>query len=158
METLGMKSMAMLLTGLLLSGAAGAGDVYVTTDAQGHPVYTDTPQAVPAQKVDLHVSNPDAAAESQGTAPPAKQPAQKGPTPGTQAPSQQMTPQQAAQMTADDRAQRCVQARQRYQTLMDNWRVYETGPNGERTYLTSEQIDAARVNAKTAMDQFCSDQ
>ena len=66
--------------------------------------------------------------------------------------------QQAAQTTAEDRAQRCVEARKRYQTLMDNWRIYEPGPNGERTYLTSDQIDAARANAKQVMDQFCSGQ
>jgi hypothetical protein len=157
METLGMKTMAMLLSGLLITGAAVAGDVYVTTDAQGHPVYTDTPQAVPAQKVDVHVSRTEPVADTENAATPAPKPSPPKPA-NTGTSSQQMTAQQAAQMTADDRAQRCVQARQRYQTLMDNWRVYEPGPNGERTYLTSEQIDAARVNAKTAMDQFCADQ
>ena len=40
----------------------------------------------------------------------------------------------------------------------DNWRVYEAGPDGERTYLTSEQIDAARANAKKVMDEFCAGQ
>ena len=41
---------------------------------------------------------------------------------------------------------------------MNSWRLYEPGPNGERTYLTSEQIDQARVSAKQVMDQFCADQ
>jgi hypothetical protein len=155
-----MKPMAMLLSGLLIAGTAVAGDVYVTKDAQGNPVYTDTPQAVPAQKVDLHVSSPGPAADAADAAPAA--PATLPPSPqnpaSTDSTSQQATARQAAQSTAEDRAQRCVQARQRYQTLMDNWRVYEAGPDGERSYLTSEQIDAARANAKQAMDEFCADQ
>jgi hypothetical protein len=152
-----MKLMAMLLAGLLFAGTAGAGDVYVTKDAQGNPVYTDTPQAVPAQKVDVHVSNPEPAADSDEAAPAAKQPATSKAA-STSSPSQQAAAQKAAQTTAEDRAQRCLDARKRYQTLMDNWRLYEPGPNGERTYLTSEQIDAARANAKQVMDQFCADQ
>ncbi len=149
-----MKAMAMLLSGLLLSAAAGAGDVYVTTDAQGHPVYTDTPQAVPAQKVDIHTASPEPTAAVPGSSSPAKQSAPQS----TSAPSQQMTAQQAAQATAEDRAKRCTDARQRYQGLMESWRIYEPGPDGERTYLTSEQIDAARANAKKVMDEFCAGQ
>ena len=41
---------------------------------------------------------------------------------------------------------------------MNSRRLYEEGPNGERTYLTSEQIDKTRANAKEVMDQFCSGQ
>jgi hypothetical protein len=152
-----MKLMAMLLSGLLVAGTAVAGDVYVTKDAQGNPVYTDTPQAVPAQKVDLHVSSPGPAADAADAAPAAPATLPQNPA-STDSTSQQATARQAAQSTAEDRAQRCVQARQRYQTLMDNWRVYEAGPDGERSYLTSEQIDAARANAKQAMDEFCADQ
>jgi hypothetical protein len=158
METLGMKAMAMLLSGLLLSATAGAGDVYVTKDAQGHPVYTDTPQAVPAQKVDIRTSSSEPAADADGTVPPMKPSSPQKPT-STSSSSQQAPPaRQAAQTTAEDRAQRCIDARKRYQSLMDNWRVYEAGPDGERTYLTSEQIDAARANAKKVMDEFCAGQ
>jgi hypothetical protein len=157
METLGMKPMATLLAGLLLAGSAGAGDVYVTKDAQGRTIYTDTPQTIPAQKLDIHSQSAESAAAAQGTAAQAKQPSQQSQS-SSAAPSSQAAAQQAAQTTAEDKAKRCMDARQRYQTLMDNWRVYEPGPNGERTYLTSEQLDAARANAKTAMDEFCSDQ
>ena len=41
---------------------------------------------------------------------------------------------------------------------MDAQRLYEEGPNGERRYLDSQEIDAARANAKQVMDQFCSGQ
>ena len=50
---------------LLAAGRAGgrrrAGEVYVTRDAQGNPVYTDTPQTIPAQKLDVRTSSTDPA-------------------------------------------------------------------------------------------------
>ncbi len=147
-----MKPMALLLAGLLLGGTAAAGDVYVTKDAQGRPVYTDTPLTMPAERIDIHVQGGDSTAAAQGTTPQATQPSQP-----SQASAPAATPQ-ATQADADDRAQRCAEARQQYQKLMTSWRLYDEGPNGERTYLTSEQIDQARANAKQVMDQFCSGQ
>ena len=41
---------------------------------------------------------------------------------------------------------------------MEAHRLYEQGPNGERIYLDSDQIDATRQSAKQAMDQLCSAQ
>jgi hypothetical protein len=157
METLGMKLMALLLTGLLVAGTAIASDVYVTTDAKGNKIYTDTPQSIPAQKLDIHSQSTDPAAAAQEYSSEMKRYGQDDKA-DSKAQAQQAAAQQAAQTTAEDKAKRCVDARQRYQTLMDNWRVYEPGPNGERTYLTSEQIDAARANAKKSMDEFCADQ
>jgi hypothetical protein len=148
-----MNKLTAALACLLLTTAAVAGDVYVTKDAQGHPVYTDTPQAVPAQKVDIHVSSavPPAAG---GTTAAAKPPAQQGATDALQqAAAKQSTPD-----TPEQRAKRCADAQKQYQVLINNWRIYETGPNGERNYLTSEQIDEARAGAKKFMDQACADQ
>jgi len=152
-----MKPMAMLLLGFLLSGTAIAGDVYVTKDAQGNLVYTDTPQAIPAQKVNVRASSEAPAADTDDTAP-ATRPPSPPPPASTSSSSQQAAARQATQTTAEDRAQRCIDARKRYQTLMDNWRVYEASPEGERTYLSSEQLDAARANAKKVMDEFCAGQ
>ena len=56
-----MKSMLTILAGLLLAGAAHGGDVYVVTDAQGNRSYTDRPQTLPAERVDVHVSETNAA-------------------------------------------------------------------------------------------------
>jgi hypothetical protein len=156
METPGMKSIATLVAGLLLAGAAAAGDVYVTKDAQGNFIYTDTPQTIPAQKIDVHAAN---GAQATGNQSPSSQAA-----PGAQdqssadaSPSPDAVAR-AAKANAADKAKHCSEARQNYQTAMTSFRLYEEGPNGERTYLTSDQIDAARANAKQVMDQFCSGQ
>jgi len=135
-----MKPLATLLAGLLLAGAAIAGDVYVTRDAKGNLIYTDTPQSLPAQKL---------AIQGQGTDPA---------TATKKAVNSRNQVAQTAQDTAEDRAKRCTDARQQYQMLMTSWEVYTFGPDGKQNYLTSEQIDQARANAKQVMDQFCTDQ
>ena len=55
-------------------------------------------------------------------------------------------------------AKRCADARTRYQAVMSSYRLYEQGPDGERRYLDSAEIDAARADAKKVMDEFCGGQ
>ena len=152
-----MRPIATLVAGLLVSGAAAAGDVYVTKDAQGNLIYTDTPLTVPAKKVDIHSdsTNPDTVEQRYSSE---MSQYAKDNQAAAKSQAQQAAAQQAAQDTAADQAKRCVEARQTYQTYMNSWRLYDTGANGERVYLTSEQIDKARADAKQAMDQFCSGQ
>jgi hypothetical protein len=137
-----MKHIATLFAGLLLASIAGAGDVYVTTDAKGQKIYTDTPQTVPARKLDYHSQSVDPA-----TAP------QEGPS-GAGRDGQQQAPQTAA----EDRAVKCTEARQRYETLTTSLGVYTLGPNGEQNFLTAEQMSEERVKAKQFLDKFCTDQ
>ena len=35
--------------------------------------------------------------------------------------------------------------------------LYKPGPNGERVYLTSEELDVERANANRAVEKFCSE-
>ena len=39
--------------------------------------------------------------------------------------------------------------------MIEGRRLYKTGANGERQYLTSEEIDSERVNAKREVDSIC---
>ncbi len=152
-----MKSIATLLASILFAGAASAGDVYVTTDAQGHKIYTDTPQSVPAQKLDVHSESTDPANVAQRYSSQMSQYAKEDKA-NAKSQAEQASAHEAAKLSAEDKAKQCADARQRYQNYMNSWRLYELGPNGERTYLTSEQIDKARADAKQVMDQFCSGQ
>ena len=149
-----MKPTVTLAIALLLSAGAWAGDVYVTKDAQGRPIYTDTPQTIPAQKVGIANTTTDPAVVQQRYSEQmqryAKEDAaeQKADAGGADA-------AKAKQLTAEDKAKRCADARQRYQTYAESHRLYEQGEDGQRRYLTSEEIDAARSSAKQVMDQFC---
>jgi hypothetical protein len=149
--------MMLLLAATLLAGTAGAGDVYVSRDAKGNVIYTDTPQTVPAQKLEIRSSSTDPAqaqarydeqmkqyaADDAGTAQPAAS------TAGAK---------KAAAPSAEERAKRCAQARQRYDASMQSFHLYVVGPDGERRYLDSSEIDATRADAKKVMDELCSGQ
>jgi hypothetical protein len=152
-----MKPTVTLVAVLLLATVAEAGDVYVTRDAQGRVVYTDTPQTIPAEKLGISTASTDPAEVQKRYSEQMKQYAQEDKA-DTSAEAKQADAQKASKMTAEDRAKRCAEARQRYQSYMDAHRLYEDGPNGERRYLTSEEIDAARASSKQVMDQFCSGQ
>lgn len=152
-----MKPTVTLVAMLLLAGAAGAGDVYVTRDAQGRPIYTDTPQTIPAEKIGISSSSTDPDAVQKRYSEQMKQ-YSAGDQAASKTGAQAADAASAKPMSAEDRAKRCADARQRYQSYMDSHRLYEEGPNGERRYLTSEEIDAARSSAKQVMDQFCAGQ
>jgi Domain of unknown function (DUF4124) len=146
-----MKPTVTLALALLLAAGAQAGDVYVTKDAQGRPIYTDTPATIPAQKIGIASASTDPATVQM------KQYATEDPS-ASKAAAGADDPAKAKQLSAEDKAKRCADARQRYQSYMDAHRLYEDGPDGQRRYLTSEEIDASRASAKQVMDQFCSGQ
>jgi hypothetical protein len=146
-----MKRILIVAGCTLLAWSASASDVYVVTDAKGNRVYTDRPEQLPAEKVTVRTSPADTAAAQRATDTPRAAP--------------QATPRsvdskatQVEQLTADDLAKRCADARRRYEVAMNSSRLYEQGPNGERRYLSPEEIDAARINAKQTMDTFCGGQ
>jgi hypothetical protein len=153
-----MKALLTAATLLLAFAGAQAGEVYKTTDAQGRPVYTDKPPSLPAERLNVQSATTDVAEvqkrydsqmQQYGTANKAEAEAAK----------KAADARKAQEMTAEDRAKRCIEARQRYESYMNARRLYEPGTaEGERRYLDSAEIDAARANAKQAMDELCSGQ
>jgi len=153
-----MKAFVTVATLLLAVAGAHAGEVYKTTDAQGRPVYTDKPPSLPAEKLNVQTATTDTVEvqkryDSQmkqyGAADKAEADAAK----------KAADARKAQEMTAEDRAKRCIDARQRYESYMNARRLYEPGSaEGERRYLDSAEIDSARANAKQAMDELCSGQ
>ena len=124
----------------------------MTRDAQGNPVYTDIPAALPAEKVGIRSNSTDPAEVQSRYDSQMKQYEQgKATKPAPDA-------EQPPALTDEEIAKRCADARKRYQAYLDAFRLYEELPNGERRYLTSEELDAARADARQVMDRSCSDQ
>ena len=125
--------------------------VYKWVDAQGKMQYGDRPpDGVHAEVVELlgtHVAH---------TAAPAP------------APSRLRRRHRAGDKAAQD-TKKAVDARRRRNRARSNaptrriairssskaGRFYKTGPDGERQYLTSDEIDAERLNAKRDVDATC---
>jgi hypothetical protein len=144
-----------VLLGLaVVSGPASASDVYKYTDEKGNVLYTDKPRTLPAERLNVQSKKADPATTQARQSEEMKrmQDADKARKQTTAAQSGQG---EATQLTAKDRADRCTKARDRYDTYLTSHKLYEEKPGGERRYLSSEELDAARATAKTSMDVWC---
>ena len=56
---------------------------------------------------------------------------------------------------AQAREKQCADAQDRYKKLIEGRHIYKTGADGERQYLTSDEIDSERLNAKQEVDSAC---
>ena len=137
-------SMAVLLGA---AGTARADTVYEWTDAHGQVHYTD--QWVPGAKV-VRTDTIRRPADSSAT-----QAIQNE----SNAASHDLKEQQEAQSVQADeakaRAARCAQDKEQYQRMIESRRIYTTDKSGNRTYLSDADADAARLQAKQAMDADC---
>lgn len=147
---------SVLLAGTLLTAGAQAAEVFRTTDARGQPIYTDKPETLPAEKLNVASATTDVVeaqrrydAQMQRYADQVA--AARGNPPAAEAPPK------ASQLSDEERAQRCGEARKRYDSYVSAHRLYEAGASeGERRYLTDTEIDAAREQARKVVDEFCS--
>lgn len=149
------RSLIMLsaVTSLLIATAHGA-DVYKYKDEQGNVLYTDKPRTLPAERLDVKSQKTDTVA-LQARQDAEEKRMQEADKSRQQASAQRQDQQQATQLTAKDKAERCTKARERYDTYMNSQKLFEALPNGERRYLSSEELDAARASAKASMDVMC---
>jgi len=148
-------NIATIIAALLVFGTAQASEVFVTKDAQGHLIYTDRPESLPAEKLKIATKSTDTVDVARRYDAEMKSLAASGKPATNDIPN---TPEgrQAKAMTAADKAKRCEDSRQRYDHYMTAQRLYQPGATeGERHYLDDAEIDAARVNAKKVMDEFC---
>jgi hypothetical protein len=136
---------------------ASAGEVFITKDAQGHPIYTDRPESLPAERVHVASKSTDVVDVKERYDQEMKQytDADKA---AAEASRQATDTKQAQKDNAADKVKRCQEARTQYAAMMNAHRIYEEDDKGERHYLDSKQIDESRDKAKALMDEFCSGQ
>ena len=135
--------------------AVHAGEVYKSTDAQGRPIYTDKPPTLPAERMDVRTATTDTVQVKERYDAQMQRNAEKDAA-ATKAKEAAANQKAADVLSGEDRAKRCQDARTRYEKLYNSPRLYEAGPTqGERRYLSAEEIDAARADAKQVMDEFC---
>ena len=153
-----MQRLLLLVASLLVLGSVQASEVFVTKDAQGRPIYTDRPDSLPAQKVQIASQSTDTVAVQQHYDEEMKSYSDADKA-TTQAAKKAVDSQQAKELSATDKAKRCQESRAQYQKMMNARRLYEPGSTGEdRRYLDSNEIDAAREDAKKVMEEFCTGQ
>jgi Domain of unknown function (DUF4124) len=147
-----MKRLLLFAALLAWSGMAGA-VVYKWVDAQGKVLYGDRPpDGVHAEVVALlgtHV------ARTAPTRAPESAPASKTTSRDQPNPDDASVKKAVDNDVAQSREKQCADAEERYKKLIEGRRLFKTGADGERQYLTSEEIDSARLNAKRDIDTTC---
>lgn len=149
--------------GLLLSGSlfafiahAEEGMVYRWVDRDGTPHYQDRPpedmENAEALSLRYRVSDPEAiaAAASRNAEEQAVAKLRE-----TQQDQEQAAADADRQEVLGEREQGCVKARERQQKYDTAHRLYKPGPDGQRQYLSDEELDAARIEARQAVAEWC---
>jgi hypothetical protein len=143
-----MKRLLLFAALIAWSGLAGA-VVYKWVDAQGKVLYGDRPpDGVHAEVVELlgtHVARTTTTKDTSSSRTGARN---EGQDDASTKKAVESDVQQA-------RDQQCAAAQEQYKKLIEGRRIYKTGADGERQYLTSEEIDTQRADAKREVDATC---
>ncbi|HJS21529.1 MAG TPA: DUF4124 domain-containing protein [Steroidobacteraceae bacterium] len=142
------------LLGLMAASLGASADVYKWVDPQGRVHYSDRPDAEGAERVAVlsRRANPEAVAERTDSE--AAQRAQVDAQASEQR-REQTTNQAVQKDVAKTRETQCKDAKEQYRVAIESQKLYRVGKDGERQYLTSAEIDEARMNARRAMDEIC---
>ncbi|MGA2776469.1 MAG: DUF4124 domain-containing protein [Steroidobacteraceae bacterium] len=144
-----MKRVLLCAALLAWSGLASA-VVYKWVDSQGKVQYGDRPpDGVHAELVPYLGTHQS----SQTASTTASRPAAADAT-ASQVPPK--VKQAVEQDVAANKAKQCAEAQDHYKQTIESRHQYKLGDNGERVFLTSEEIDTQRLNAKQEADAICS--
>jgi uncharacterized protein DUF4124 len=147
-----MKRLLLFAALIAWSGMASA-VVYKWTDAQGKLQYGDRPpDGVHAEVVELLGTHPATAR----VAAPSTAPSSAASTPVARPTPKDVDDKKAVdQDVVQTRDKQCTEAQDRYKKLIEGRRLYKTGADGERQFMSSEEIDTERLNAKRDIDNTC---
>jgi hypothetical protein len=140
----------------MLATAAYGGQVYRSTDANGNVVFSDRPTEK-SEPVTVSVptvgrpGNPITAPDAKAAAGKAQPGAPQANATGDQKKEKVQTP---AEKEAE-RTKNCATARDRQTRYDQSHRLYKAGPNGDREYLNSAEIDEARAKAAADVATWC---
>lgn len=151
-----MKRVLLFAALIAWSGMASA-VVYKWVDAQGKTLYGDRPpDGVHAEVVELlgtHVPTARPVDNSRS----APSPTQGSTAPQKTAAAGDDDAKKASDSSAEQIKQ-CAEAQERFKKLTEGRHLYKEGANGERQYMTSQEIDTERADAKREIDAVCSGQ
>jgi hypothetical protein len=145
------KVISLALAAFFIAPAVMAeGEVYRWKDGNSVWHYSDQPQ--PGAEL---VKRPGARSSSSNSpSAPAVAPPAAPPDDGIPPLSREAT-QQVHQEAAKAKDEQCKKATEAYQSTITARRLYKEDDKGNRTFLTSEQIDEARLKARSTRDIAC---
>jgi len=140
---------------LLATGFAAAQEVYIWTDGDGNPAYGDSPPpGADAQPVPLRYRRTDRQAMQEGAQRQAELESAARLRESQQADTQAAEEADRAEL-ARLAAENCRTARERVERYETAQRLFRPLPDGERQYLTDDELDAERAAARRAVGEWC---
>ena len=146
------------ITTLILAAGSGVvradADIYRWKDSQGIYHYSD--QWVPGSELIKSNRQRPPGADSDNLRPAADSSKSESdsPPPPPEQPSAE-TNQAVKQDVAKTREKQCKDARDAYQKAIEARRIFKTGKNGEREYISDAEADAYRAQVRSDMDTLC---
>jgi hypothetical protein len=149
-----------------LLGAAVHADVYKWIDAEGHVHFTDRPPPTDGRLVSIGQTARTVTLNGAEATPEATKPGPADlsaattpkptpiPPPTDSASLARLKASVAADVAARD-AIACQTARERYQQYVSARRLYRTGEQSDRQYLSDAEMEAARIQARHDVEELC---
>jgi hypothetical protein len=146
-----------ILVGLPLSAALA--DIFRSVDAQGHVQYSDTP--TPGSQLvrmdNRRTPTPSLSSPSASASTKSSTAVQSGDQIHQQL-EQEATARSVQNEVAQTRAEQCKKATDIYNQSVQARRIYTTGADGERQFLSDDDAEKSRVAHKVEMDEACKGQ
>ncbi|MBT8421869.1 MAG: DUF4124 domain-containing protein [Gammaproteobacteria bacterium] len=160
----GLKSviaLAVLLVSAGFATGAVAQTVYKSVDDEGNVAFTDRPpmqqgedeSPLDVMPLQIRLTNPAAIAATRENA--EKESRARDMVDSLTAEKQSSDEADDAARKAEERAANCDLARQRLNRYAQANRLYKSNDAGERVYLEDAEIDAERIKAARAVDEWC---
>ena len=127
---------------------AARADVWRWIDDHGQVQYSDRWQPGAELIKSDRAHTPDASDE-------ARKPAASTPDRASSQLNQEAAQRAVKKDEAAARTEQCKQAKERYEKLIISRRVYREGKNGEREYLSEDQAEQQRLQARMDMQLVC---
>jgi hypothetical protein len=144
------KLLVLALAPLLATSAFAAGEVYRWKDPNGTWHYADQPR--PGAEL---IRGPQRTAAINTTSPPlAQTPAVPNDPTGAPVVSAEVAQQVRAE-AANAKSEQCKKNEAYYQQIVAARRVFKTDEQGNRVYMSDEEMDAARLKARSNRDLAC---
>ncbi len=142
-----------LMLALTAVGTTAAGQIYKWTDEEGNVHFTDKPVEGDAERVAIQSrrTDPDRVqAMVQERADAAAQAAEEEAAAAPQGPTEE-----EIQARLEERAKKCASYRERLQRFVQSRRIYREDENGERVYLSEEEMQEAREDVENKVQEYC---
>ena len=145
---------------LLLPVCAMGDEIYRSIGENGEVVYSDLPSTTgQGERVTVNVTSPGRSADRPAASQSSTSRSSDSDSESSESAPGTLGAQVPRESTPEEidaaRAQNCGYARQMQERYSTAHRLYRTGPDGERVYLSDDELSAARTKAESDVAAWC---